>query len=309
MRLVWLWLIAPAALAHVVSMSTSDAKLNGSQLDVELRMPVYEVAHLKQPESALFDNLHFFGAGDEARRVRQTCREESENLVCSATFVFPRDVDEFSVRCTFPSITVPNHVHLLRATHGPLNDQAAFDSSFTEATLRFRPPTATEIFVREAGAGFWRAIAGPAQILFLIALLLAARGWRDLGLLFGTFAAGQLAGALLIHPERLGLAPRFIEAAAALSVAYLAVELVMLPNAGGRWVVTGVLGLFHGMYFSMLLTAGEYQPGLFLSGALSAEALLATAAFFGVRRIPFQRALGYALLVVGLGWFILRLRS
>lgn len=180
MRWLWLTLLAPAALAHVVSMSTGDAKLNGAQLDVELRMPAYEVAHLQNSEAALFDNLHFFGGGEEARRVRQNCRTEAETLACSATYLFPRDVEEFSVRCTFSSITVPNHVHLLRATHGPLNDQAAFDASFTESTLRFRPPTATEIFVREAGAGFWRAIAGPAQILFLIALLLAARGWRDL---------------------------------------------------------------------------------------------------------------------------------
>jgi hypothetical protein len=189
------------------------------------------------------------------------------------------------------------------------NDQAAFDVSFTEAELRFRPPTVWENVVREAGAGFWRAIAGPAQILFLIALLLAARGWQDLGVLFGMFALGQLAAAVLIQPAAMGISPRFIEAAAALTIAYLAIELLLIPTAGGRWIVTGVLGLFHGMYFSMLLAAGDYRPGLFLTGALLAEAMIAAAAWFGVRKLPYHRALSSALLIIGLGWFALRLKN
>jgi hypothetical protein len=300
--------VLPVA-AHVVSMSTGEATLNGSRLDYELRMPLFEVAHISSPEPELFANIHFSGGGDEARLVKHDCREETGNLVCRAMYLFPRDVDEFKVRCTFPSITVPNHVHLLRAVHGAKSDQAAFDGSFTEADLRFRPPTPFEIVVREAGAGFWRAIAGPAQILFLIALLLAARTWRDLGVLFAMFAVGQIAAALLVNPASLGVSPRFIEAAAALTIAYLAVELLVLPNAGGRWIVTGVLGLFHGIYFAMLFAAGDYRPGLFLTGAVLAEASIAAAAWFGVRRFPYQRALSSVLLVTGLGWFLLRLRN
>lgn len=309
MRLFAFVMFGSTALAHVVSMSTGDATLSGAKLDYELRMPMYEVAHIQNPEPALFGAIHFYGGGDEARLVSHSCKEDSGQLVCKGMYLFPRDVAEFRVRCTFSSITVPNHVHLLRAVHDGKNDQAAFDASFTEADLKFRPPTLTETVLREAGAGFWRAIAGPAQILFLIALLLAARSWRDLGLLFGTFAIGQLLAALLVQPLGVSVSPRFIEAAAALTIAYLAVELLLLPNAGGRWAVTGVLGLFHGVYFSMLFAAGDYRPGLFLTGAIAAEAMVAGVAWFGVRRLPYQKVLTSLLLVIGFGWFLLRLKS
>lgn len=306
----WLLLLLPLPLAaHVVSMSTGDAALKGSRLDYELRIPLYEVAHIRNPEPELFANIHFYGGGDEAQLLKHSCRQDASNLVCNGVYLFARDVEEFKVRCTFPSITVPNHVHLLRATRGERNDSAAFDASFTEAEIRFRPPTLVEIFLKDAGAGFWRSVAGLAQILFLIALLLAAKSWRDLALLFAMFAAGQVAAALLAKTLTLSISPRFIEAASALTIAYFAVELLLLPEAGGKWIVAGVLGLFHGVYFSMLLTAGEYRPAPYLAGALAAEALIMAIAWLCARRLPYQRALASILLLVGLGWFLLRLRN
>ena len=304
-----LGLMALPALAHVVSMSTGEAVLKGAQLDFELRMPVYEVAQLGDVETALFANIRFSGAGEQARLLRHACRQESGNWVCMGLYLFDRDVDQFHVRSTLPSITVPNHVHLLRAEFNGRSDQAALDLSFPEADLRFRPPTPTEIVLRETGAGFWRALAGPAQILFVVALLIAARAWRDLGLLFAMFAVGQVIAALAARPMGVVLAPRFAEAAAALTIAYLAVELLLLPNAGGRWFVVAILGLFHGLYFSQLLAAGDYSPVLFLFGALAAEAALASLLWLVVKRIPFPRALSSILLVIGLGWFLVRLRS
>ena len=44
-------------------------------------------------------------------------------------------------------------------------------------------------------------------------------------------------------------------------------------------------------------------------GALAAEAALASLLWLAVKRIPFPRALASVLLVVGLGWFLLRLRN
>ena len=66
-------------------------------------------------------------------------------------------------------------------------------------------------------------------------------------------------------------APRFVEAAAALTVAYLAVEILLLPEAGARWLVAGVLGVFHGLYFHLFLQTTGYAPALVLPGAALAE--------------------------------------
>lgn len=306
--------VALPAAAHVVSMSTGDAKLNGSRLDYELRMPLYEVAHLSKPESQLFDNIRFHGAGRDARLTEHSCRDEGANLVCRGAWQFDRDVDQFDVACTFAAITVPNHVHLLRALHAGRTDQAAFDGSFTNATIRFRPPTRAEIAIRDASAGFWRAIAGLAQLLFIAALVLAGRSVRELIGLTAMFLIGQAAVVLASLSARMPVSPRFIEAAAALTVAYLAVEILLLPKAGQRWLVVGILGALHGVYFDMLLQSGDYSRTAFIAGVFGAEAV-AAAVLAGLLRLPVarsamvQRGLASVLLIAGLSWFVVRLWS
>ena len=69
MKLLAIAVVAIPAFAHVVSMSTGDAALNGARLDYELRMPMYEVAHIQNAEPALFGAIHFYGGGDEAQLV------------------------------------------------------------------------------------------------------------------------------------------------------------------------------------------------------------------------------------------------
>lgn len=318
MKLALLLVFALSATAHVVSMSTGEARLNGARLDYELRMPLYEVAHIRNPEPELFGAIRFVGSGQDARLLQHSCREDGANLVCTGLFLFEREADQFDVECRFASITVPNHVHLLRATHGQKTDQAAFDGSFPTATIHFRPPTAWETAMRDASAGFWRAVAGIAQILFLAALVLAGRSRRELALLIAMFLAGQALTVIAQLSTRISVSPRFIEAATALTIAYLAVEILVLPAAGQRWLVVGVLGILHGMYFDMLLAAGDYSRTSYLAGASLAELTL-VAILWGVVRaaaaVPLARSniiprvFASLLLLTGISWFLIRLRN
>src|SRR5260370_7299479 len=107
----------------------------------------------------------------------------------------------------------------------------------------------------------------PPDALFLIGIVIAARSGREGVLLVAMYLAGEW----LIRPiaRRIPwqLSPRFIEAAMALTVAYLAVEILTLPKAGKRWAVVFVLGLFHGLYFAAfppahLAGASALQPTL-----------------------------------------------
>ncbi len=305
-------LMAVPAFAHVVSMSTGEAVLSGSRLDYVLRMPLYEITHLDHPEQRLFDNIHFRGAGSEAHLLEHSCRTEPVNFVCSAVYLFEHDTDGFEVECNFSAVTVPNHVHLLRATNGAKSDQAAFDASFTTALIRFRAPSGFETALRSGSAGFWRATSAFIQILFLAALALAARSRRELSLIAISFLSAQAISAAGHLATRWLLSPRFIEAATALTIAYLAVEILLLPNAGQRWLVAAILGLLHGMYFDLILSAGDYATIPFLAGVLTAETLLILVLAAGARfaRTPvLQRVMASLLLVTGLSWFLLRLRG
>ena len=309
------FLSLPLLHAHVISMSNGEVTLHGDHLDFVLNMPMYEVAHTPHPETTLLDHIRFSNHGESARVIRQSCHEEvaSGMYLCAAEYTFSHAVDGLDVECTLYQVTVPNHVHLLRAENAGKHDQAVFDYSFTQAALRFHPPTPFEMAVQQGFEGMLRAVAGPVQLLFLAALVLAGRGRRELLLLTLMFLAGEVvtalaAGALHWHPP-----VRFVEAAMALSIAYLAVEILLLPEAGLRWLIAGILGGFQGLSLYLVLSGSGFYPSYVLGGAaisqLTVIGILAFCVWMLERRWKLTRLVrsGAALLLVfGMTWFLWR---
>jgi hypothetical protein len=311
-------LLACQAGAHVMSMSSGDLTIRGTVAHYEFRLPLYEMPHVANPAQSLFAHIVFSSGGRQAQLRNQSCREDPAqgSYICTADYEFAAPVDILDVECTFPAVTVPNHVHLLRVENGGKHDQALFDISFPRATLRFRPPTALETAIAQAGGGALRALGGAVQILFLASLVLAARSRRELILLTAMFLAGQTAAAIVVPRTAWLPAGRFVEAAAGLTIAYLAVEILVLPKAGMRWLIVAVLGAFHGLYFDLFLSTTGYRALYVLSGAVFAEiALIAILAVLfsylgkllaALKPVPVCAS---ALLVTGMVWFFMRLRS
>jgi len=277
-------------------------------------MPIYEVAHVHEPEHAFLDHIHFRSGGAEGRPVTKNCRAEQYTYVCNTTYEFPAPVDMVDAECTLASITVPNHVHILHAYKGEKSDQAVFDLSSTKAEIWFRPPTAFETGVRAGGAGFMRAAGGLAPLLFIAALVLAARTRQELILSAIAFIVAEAAACAFAPRMSVRFSPQFIEAAAALTIAYLAFEIIMLPKSGKRWLIVGVLGVFHGLYFSIFLKDSGDRLAPFLMGVVLAEllliAVLAAAVYVLVRVTRTARAIPVTaslLLAVGVTWFVIRL--
>jgi len=311
-------LLAGPAFAHVMSMSSGDLTIRGVQAHYELWLPLYEMTHVQRPGQSLFAHISFSSSGRPAQLLRQSCREDAPrgSFVCVADYQFAAPLDSLDVECTFHAITVPNHVHLLRVDKDGKRDQALFDISFPRTTLRFLPASTAAIAVFQVGAGFMRALGGPVQILFVASLVLAARSRRELILLTAMFLAGQIAAAIVVPLTAWQLPTRFVEAAAGLTVAYLAVEILLLPKAGMRWLIVAVLGAFHGLYFALFLRTTGYHAVYVLAGAVSAEIVLIAilALIFSylekllaaLKPVPVCASI---LLVTGMAWFFLRLRS
>src|SRR5260370_33145295 len=271
-------LLAAAALrlfGHVMSMSTGEVTVQSGRAHYELRMPVYEIADLKNPEPVLFEHIQFSTGGQAARLTQKTCHADMAqgSYICAADYEFPVPVDRLDVACTFYQVTVPNHVHLLRAQKDGTSDQAIFDFSFSKAQIRFDPPTAVETFLTQTGAGFVRALGLMGPILLLATLALAARSRRELAAVVGMFLLGQIAAAVIVPKTNWDPAPRFVEAATALTIAYMAVEILALPTAGKRWLIAGALGIFHCLYFALFLRATDFPPTYVLTGAAIAGLL------------------------------------
>jgi hypothetical protein len=301
----WVWLVATPLLAHTMSMSNGDLQVHGNRATFELRMPAYEVAHIANPEKQLFDSFRFSSGGIDGKLSGQACHDSPSDgtYVCDGAYEFPAPVETLQVECRLPRITVPNHVHLLRAYRDGKSDQAIFDVSFEKAELRFRPPTALETAVKEILAGMLRAASAVAGLLFLFALALASRSWRELGLLTAAFLIGEGVACLI----RWDPSPRFIEAAMGLTVAYLAVEILFLPAASSRWAVAGVLGVFHGMYFALFIRNSEYRAAYVLAGVALVELALVVLLWLATRKITrVHRYAAMLLIGIGMAWFASR---
>lgn len=308
--LALLW--ACPAFGHVLSVSQGTLQVDGFLVRYELRMPLTEAPDGPQRQDALLDAFEVRFEGELGKRSEERCREDPGQgiLACDATYRFAESPEEVEVRCDFPSVTVPHHIHILQSGEGEVARQTVFDITLKEAEVRFTPPTYREVVSTALAAGARRAVTSPELLLFLVALALAGRARRELAACAGAFLAAQ--GSVAVAAGVLGWIPpsRFLEAAAALTVAYLASEVLFLPESTSRWLVCGAMGCFHGLFFAAFLDSAKMAPQHFLPGALSVEALLALA--LGALRLRFaakrgEQLVALLLLVGGLSWFGLRL--
>jgi hypothetical protein len=285
--------------AHVVSMSTGELRMDGPTAVFELRIPMYEVAQLAHPETELLAQFHF---GD-GYLARSGCHQEEGSYVCRGEYEFPSlHPDALEVRCTLYQVTVPNHVHLLTAIQGSNVDQEVFDQRFTDIEVRFRPPSRAEAITRDAVSGAQRAVESASGVLFLIGLALAARGGKE-ALLFGAVFLAAECGARRVGPLLpLALSARFLEALLALLVAYLAMEILLIPHGRSRWLVVAILGLSYGLSFAAF-------PAAYLLGALPVQGAIFAALAAASLRLPraWMRPAAALLLVAGMAWFGARL--
>jgi hypothetical protein len=297
-------------------MSTGWATIDGSHVEYILRMPKYELPPANDPLDAIFSHIHFYSGFETGRLTGAECHDDpgTTNYLCAANYRFSAPVDRLRVDCTFYEATVPNHIHMLHAELAGKSDQAILDSAFSTATLAFRPPTAAELVAEQAGAGAFRVWTNRAQVLLLLAIALASRTRRELLALAAAFLCGQIAGTALILRTAWQPSPRFTEAAAALALAYLALEIIAFPQSRGRWLLALLFGSFEGMYFAVFLSDSGYRFGYVLSGAAIASLLLI--GVFGAfspllaryRALPLKAMAG-ALLATGSVWFVVRLRN
>ncbi len=316
-RLALLTILAIPATAHMVSISTSELHVTGSKARFELKMPLYETELMEEPRKILFEQFRLRSAGEEGKLTSVQCREDGagQMFVCNADYEFSAPVDVVDVECRFYKVTVPNHVHILRAYRGDVAEQAIFDFTVPSVSINCVPPSFWETASQQVGSGARRAVGGLASLLFLLALVVAARTRKELFYLVGMFVAGQAVACVMVPIIAWNPAPRFVEAAAALTIAYLAVEVLLLPKAGQRWLVVAVLGLFHGLYLSLFLRATQFSVFYVLAGSVAADVLvigLLTALWARVRPLAkddwAERIVAVGLLLFGLGWFFYRLR-
>ena len=317
LRLALLLSFAAGSLtAHSMSMSNGELALHGDEAVLSIRVPDYEVQQLPDAQQALLDAFTLRADGQEIERTAGGCtpNEAEGSYDCVSRFAWPQGAAAIEVECDLPDAVAPNHVHVLRAVSPEGAEQQVFDYATRRRTFRFRPMGAVERIASELKAGAARILLGPAQMLFLFALVVASRGRRELVQMTAAFLATLAAAAVAILVMGWQPPPGFAEAAGALTVAYLAVETLTLPEAGGRWLVAAGMGAFHGLYFGVFLQQASMSPAFVLLGALTMSVVVLALLYRFVSKLSadfgkplFRNVCAGALCLIGVGWFVVGL--
>ncbi len=124
--------------------------------------------------------------------------------------------------------------------------------------------TDTEVVVGEASGpwstfqrffvlGIEHIATGYDHILFLLALLLVGGGWRALVAIVTAFTVAHSLTLTLAVLDVVQLPPRLVESVIALSIAWVALENILVAETRGRWRITFAFGLVHGFGFASIL--------------------------------------------------------
>ncbi|MCS6953636.1 MAG: hypothetical protein NZM33_12365, partial [Bryobacteraceae bacterium] len=98
--------LLPWSLAgHMVSLSTGHLQIEGRLARYELRMPLYELEHVRAPEKALLASVRFAGAS--LRESACAADEVAGAYFCRATYEFEAPVEEIEAESRLHAIIVP----------------------------------------------------------------------------------------------------------------------------------------------------------------------------------------------------------
>lgn len=178
--------------------------------------------------------------------------------------------------------------------------------------------------------GVEHILGGWDHLAFLLALLVAARGLRSLLGVVTAFTAAHSITLALAALDIVRVPGRLVELAIALSIAYVAAEVLLVRRPGARWIEAFLFGLVHGLGFAGFLGESLVLEPLkvtalagFNLGVEAGQLVVVGSAALLVTRVPGDRdyrdrrnewlvprwlrgPLATLVLIAGLFWFLER---
>jgi hydrogenase/urease accessory protein HupE len=293
--LAWLVLLSASVssvAAHALSVSYGHFSIDDGRVAAVVRIPLDDLdlllrldrdldgrvsdAELAAARTALasYIDRHLRVRGDGAplagtldRLVFWRDPASFEYIEANLTFTAPRPVRAVAVESDVLVDLYPHHKMLgeFVFARGGRADEFVLEPGrpYERRVAERRAWTTAISFVR---LGIEHIFTGYDHILFLFGLLLVGNGPRSLVAIVTSFT---IAHSLTLAVATLGLvspAPWTVEAAIALSIAYIGVENLFVRNPRHRWKITFVFGLVHGFGFAAVLRDMELaRAGLALS--------------------------------------------
>jgi hypothetical protein len=176
-----------------------------------------------------------------------------DTLRLDLQFTFAAPVTALAIDSTLHQLTQPDHRHLVHAVIAGTSHEAVLDGGVTHAVFQAGPSARTDAARRFVLLGMEHIVTGYDHLAFLVVLLVGAASLMDVVKIVTAFTVAHSITLALATFGVVSLPPVLIESLIAFSIAWVAVENLLLDHAGGRWRITFVFGLVHGFGFSNVL--------------------------------------------------------
>jgi HupE / UreJ protein len=168
--------------------------------------------------------------------------------------------------------------------------------------------------------GIEHILTGYDHVLFLISLLMLGGGFGYLLKVVTAFTISHSVTLTLAVLDIVTLPVRFVESAIALTIVYVAAENFWRKGLRGRWLLTFIFGLIHGLGFAGVLKEihlGQSHLAISLAsfnvGVEIGQIVIVSVAFIVLRTIQkypweltLRRLLSGSVVALGLFWFVQR---
>jgi HupE/UreJ protein/uncharacterized protein DUF6702 len=271
-----LGLLPSAAHAHPLSVSYTHAAVHDDRVDVIVRVPLDAMDLLLRLDKDIDGKVS--DAELEAGRPAITAYLTKHVVLTAGGRVEPAigtigswvDSERFPYVESHLSYTLPSrytqwmlqvavltdlykdHRTIARIERGDFSESFLFQHGSTYSA-RPAPAPLLETGLSFVAFGIEHIFTGYDHIVFLFGLLLVGHGLRNLVFVVTSFT---VAHSMTLSVAALGLfepVPWTIEAAIALSVAYVGIENLFVKDVRHRWKLTFAFGLVHGFGFANVL--------------------------------------------------------
>jgi HupE / UreJ protein len=168
--------------------------------------------------------------------------------------------------------------------------------------------------------GIEHILTGYDHVLFLISLLMLGGGWHYLLKVVTAFTISHSVTLSLAVLDIVTLPVRFVESAIALTIVYVAAENFWRKGLRGRWLLTFIFGLIHGLGFAGVLKEIHVDHSnlavslaSFNVGVEIGQIVIVSIVFIVLRTIQkypweltLRRFLSGCVVAMGLFWFVQR---
>lgn len=211
-----------------------------------------------------------------ARVVSARLLPSSGSFEVIATHPLTHDSAPLAVRSTFHVLTDDSHRVMARVERDGATVPLVFTADTPQHPL---PDAASTSWLRAlAPAGSMRALlllgiehilTGYDHLVFLLCLLVPGGTWRSRVAIITAFTVAHSVTLILAALQVITPPARFVEAAIAVSIAYVAIENLLHDGPRTRWPAAFGFGLIHGFGFAGMLNVLDIPVGAFLSSVVA----------------------------------------